>query len=73
MKIVMSDGTVLFNDLSVGDVFRMDNEYYIAIEEIFRDEGHGSINAVHLQTGFAFFIPYTKKVKRVMATVIVEA
>ena len=73
MKVVTSDGTIFFNDVSVGDVFRMDNEYYIAIEEIFRDNDLGSVNAIHLQTGFAIFVPYAKRVKRVIATVTVEA
>lgn len=72
MKIIMSDGTTLFNDLSIGDVFRMDNEYYIAIEEIYREGGAGPVNAVHLQTGFAIFVPYSERVKHVTATMTVE-
>jgi hypothetical protein len=72
MKIIKTDGFAFFSDLNPGEIFKKDDEYYIVIEELFRENGNGSVNAVHLQTGLAVSIPYNKGVKPVVATMTVE-
>ena len=71
MEIKFSSSTTKFENIGVGEVCNIAGEYYLAVEEIYCEEGE-PVNAINLKTGYAYHFEYDKPAKRVRTTLIVE-
>ena len=73
MKITKkhNDGLTNFYDLDSGDIFLLNNTYYLKINAI--DLGDdGIVSAVRIDTGEVYWFANDERVKKVKAELIVE-